>query len=257
VPRQPEHSRLTPADWHAQYLRQARWTQATRNQLYRRANLLRVERVLDVGCGTGAITDELARRTRGEVTGVDLDPAIVAFARQYAPDVRFEQGDALALSFPDAHFDVVCCHFVLLWVGDPERAVREMARVTRAGGSVLVCAEPDYGARIDWPDLPLAQWQEEGLRRQGADPRMGRKLRQLLIAAGLQADVDVLPSLWSSRALRENFEREWTWIAHDVSAFIPASELERVRALARAAIEEGTRLSYLPLFYAMARKPEI
>ena len=254
MPRQPEHCRLTEADWHTQFLRQAEWTQATRSQLYRRANLLRAERVLDAGCGTGVITAELARRTRGEVTGLDLDPAMVAFARQVASDVRFEQGDVLALPFPDGHFDVVCCHFLLLWVKDPERAVCEMARVTREGGSVLICAEPDYGARVDWPDLPVAQWQVEGLRHQGADPLMGRKLRELIAGAGLRGDVGVLPSLWDSRGLRENFEREWAWIAHDAGAFVPEVDLGHARAQAAAAIEAGTRLVFLPIFYALARK---
>jgi ubiquinone/menaquinone biosynthesis C-methylase UbiE len=254
VSRQPEHGGLTPADWHAQFLRQAQWTQATRSQLYRRANLLRAECVLDVGCGTGAITVELARRSRGEVTGIDLDPAMVAFARQVAPDLQFEQGDALALPYPDDRFDVVCCHFLLLWVADPARAVREMARVTRAGGSVLICAEPDYGARVDWPELPIAEWQVAGLRRQGADPLIGRKLRQLLVAVGLAGDVDVLPSLWDHAALRQNFEREWAWIAHDVGASVSSEHLERARAQAYAAIETGTRLVYLPLFYALGRK---
>jgi SAM-dependent methyltransferase len=254
VPGQPEHGGLTTADWHAQFLRQAAWTQATRSQLYRRANLLRAQRVLDVGCGTGAITAELARRSRGEVTGIDLDPAMVEHARQYAPDARFELGDALDLSFPDETFDVVCCHFLLLWVKDPERAVREMARVAREGGSVLICAEPDYGARVDWPALPLAEWQAEGLRRQGADPTIGRKLRALLTAAGLRFDVGVLSSLWDPKALQENFEAEWAWIAHDVGAFVPEADLARARAQAQAAVEAGTRLVYLPLFYALARK---
>ena len=73
---------MNTSDWHAQFQRQAQWTQATRNQLYRRANLLRAERTLDVGCGTGVLTEELARRTRGEVTGLDIDPAMIAFARR-------------------------------------------------------------------------------------------------------------------------------------------------------------------------------
>jgi SAM-dependent methyltransferase len=245
---------LTCAEWHSQFLRQAEWTQATRSQLYRRANMLRAERVLDVGCGAGVITAELARRTRGTVTGLDLDPEMVTFARQFAPGVRFEQGDALDLPYPNEHFEVVCCHFVLLWVADPERAVREMARVTCEGGSVLICAEPDYGARVDWPALPVAEWQVEGLRRQGADPLIGRKLRGLLAAARLRADVGVLASLWDPRALRENFEPEWALIERDVGAFVPEADLARARAQAWAAVETGTRLVYLPLFYALARK---
>jgi ubiquinone/menaquinone biosynthesis C-methylase UbiE len=251
----------TLSEWHAQFQRQARWTQATRNQLYRRANLLRAERVLDVGCGTGVLTEELARRTRGEVTGLDLDPSRVAFARALGRheraqggEVRYQEGNALDLPYPEDHFEVVLCHFLLLWVVDPQRAVHEMARVTRRGGCVLVCAEPDYGGRIDWPELPIREWQCAGLRRQGADPRIGRRLRQLLSAAELDADVGVLPSLWDGDALRENFDREWTWLARDVGEAVEAETFARVQAQARVAVEAGTRLVYLPIFYALGRK---
>jgi hypothetical protein len=60
--------------------------------------------------------------------------------------------------------------------------------------------------------------------------------------------------LWDSKALRENFEAEWAWIAHDAGRFVPEAYLARARAQARAAVEAGTRLVYLPLFYALARK---
>ena len=158
----------TVADWHAQFARQAGWTQALRSQLYRRAGLLQAERVLDVGCGTGAITEELAQRTRGTATGLDINPECLAFARQQPGRARYEQGNALSLPYPAQHFDIVCCHFLLMWVGDPARAVREMARVLRRDGTVLICAEPDYGGRLDWPDLPIRQWQIDGLRRAGS-----------------------------------------------------------------------------------------
>ena len=118
----------------------------------------------------------------------------------------------------------------------------------------MICAEPDYGGRVDWPALPLREWQSEGLRRQGADPEIGRRLRQLLVDAGLQADVGVLPSLWDADALRESFEFEWDWLARDVGQAVDGATFARAKAQARAAVEAGTRLVYLPVFYAIARK---
>jgi len=155
-----------------QFARQAAWTRAVRSQLYRRVNLLRARRVLDVGCGSGVVTEELAARTRGQVIAIDVDAAMIAAARARGGRAVYQEGDACRLPFPDGHFDVVVCHFLLMWVDDPARAVCEMARVTRPGGAVLVCGEPDYGGRVDWPDLPIGQWQAAALQRQGADPFM-------------------------------------------------------------------------------------
>jgi ubiquinone/menaquinone biosynthesis C-methylase UbiE len=195
-------SHLTVEEWHAQFTRQARWTRAIRTQLYRRVNLLRAERVLDVGCGTGVITEEMAARCKGQVIGVDVDPAMVEFAQE-GSRAEYLGGDAHQLDFPDGHFDVVACHFLLMWVSNPILVVREMARVTKLGGAVLACAEPDYGGRIDYPqELPLARWQAEALRREGADPFMGRKLPALFTEAALSANVGVVPSLWDNEALR-------------------------------------------------------
>ena len=242
------------AAWHEQAARQARWTQATRNQLVRRARLLQAERVLDVGCGTGAITDELARRTRGNVTGLDVDPQRLALARQRGAPVHYEQGDALDLPYPDGHFDIVACHFFLLWVADPQRAVCEMARVTKKRGTVLICAEPDYGGRLDWPDLPIRAWQIDGLRRQGANPLVGRQLRQLLTGAGLRAEVGILPSHWDVPSLEAQFEAEWALLQADVGGTVDPETFAQAQARAREAIEAGTRLVYVPTFYGLGRR---
>ena len=256
-------SDLTVEEWHAQFIRQARWTRAVRNQLYRRANLLRAERVLDVGCGTGVITEEMAARCKGQVIGVDVDAAMVEFALRLcsgqAQDrpgrAEYRVGDAHQLDFPDGHFDVVACHFLLMWVSNPALAVREMVRVTRPGGAVLACAEPDYGGRIDYPEeLPLARWQAEALRREGADPFIGRKLPALFTQAGLSANVGVIPSLWDKEALRAEFEAEWALMERTLAGMVSEDELRRYKQVDWQAIEDGQRLIFVPIFYAVGRK---
>jgi ubiquinone/menaquinone biosynthesis C-methylase UbiE len=242
------------AGWHRQFARQARWTQGTRDYLYRRAGLRQAERVLDVGCGTGAITAELARRTEGLVTGIDIDPQMVAYARQHDSGARYEHGDALDLPYPDQHFDIVTCHYLLLWLRDPLLALREMARVARAEGSVLVCAEPDYGGRLDWPDLPLREWQILALRKQGADPFIGRLLRHLLVEARMAPEIGVMASVWDLGSIRAEFEAEWAMLWQDVGGTVDAQTFQAARARARAAVDAGTRLVFMPTFYAYARK---
>lgn len=104
------------------------------------------ERVLDVGCGSGAVTREIARRVgcRGFAVGVDPSPALLAVARELAEEaglddrIEFCEGDALRLPFPDWSFDVVVCVTVLSHVPRGEAAVPELVRVLRPGGRLGV-----------------------------------------------------------------------------------------------------------------------
>ena len=177
----------TSKEWHAWFTQQASWTQQTRRWLYRQARLSQANDVLEVGCGTGVIAEELARLGPARVMGLDIDPAMLTFTRQWESRVTYVQGDIHTLPFPDGVFDIVACHYLLLWLAEPVQGVREMARVARPGGHVLACAEPDYGGRIDHPPelVRLGQLQVDALRRHGADPEMGRRLGELFAAADL------------------------------------------------------------------------
>jgi SAM-dependent methyltransferase len=245
---------MTPEEWDAQFSRQATWTLGTRSHLYRRANVLRAGRLLDVGSGTGAVTEELANRTRGQVVGVDLDPTMVAYAQARGGRADYQPGDAHDLPFRNGLFDVTVCHFLLMWCHDPVQASREMIRVTQPGGAVLICAEPDYGGRIDHPDMPLGHWQAEALRSEGADPFLGRKLRKTLTLPGARrVELGVIPGLWDLDTLQAEFHAEWALWERSLEGRVPAGELARVKAADLAAIESGDRLAFMPVFYAFVR----
>ncbi|MGP3977969.1 demethylmenaquinone methyltransferase [Streptomyces sp. 8N114] len=94
------------------------------------------ERCLDVACGTGVSTEELAQ-SGATVIGIDRSPGMVACGAARSLDLRV--GDALALPFEAATFDAVTIMFGLRNVVDPGAALREMARVTRPGGRLVVC----------------------------------------------------------------------------------------------------------------------
>ena len=104
------------------------------------------ERVLDVGCGSGAVTREIARRVGagGRVVGLDPSPALLAVARDLAAEagladrLDFREGTALRLPFPDGSFDAVVCVTVLSHVPGGETAIPELARVLRPGGRLGV-----------------------------------------------------------------------------------------------------------------------
>jgi demethylmenaquinone methyltransferase/2-methoxy-6-polyprenyl-1,4-benzoquinol methylase len=119
----------------------------------RAADLARVgpgSTALDVATGTGDLAIELARRG-AEVTGSDFAPAMLEIARRKAPGLRFEEGDALGLAYPDASFDAVTVGFGARNFADLDRGVAEMARVTRPGGRVVVL-------EITTPEKPPLSW---------------------------------------------------------------------------------------------------
>jgi SAM-dependent methyltransferase len=98
------------------------------------------QRVLDVGCGPGALTAELLRRLEPEdVAAVEPSAPFVAAARARHPGVDIRQAPAESLPFDDGAFDAALAQLVVHFMADPLRGIGEMARVTRAGGAVAAC----------------------------------------------------------------------------------------------------------------------
>jgi demethylmenaquinone methyltransferase/2-methoxy-6-polyprenyl-1,4-benzoquinol methylase len=105
---------------------------------------------LDVATGTGDLAIALARRG-AEVTGSDFAPAMLELAKRKAPGLKFEEGDALNLTYPDDSFDAATVGFGARNFADLDRGLREMARVTRPGGKVVVL-------EITTPQKPPLSW---------------------------------------------------------------------------------------------------
>jgi ubiquinone/menaquinone biosynthesis C-methylase UbiE len=106
------------------------------------------QRVLDVGCGSGVLTEELARRVGAEqVSGIDPSPLLEACAER-VPGAELERGTAEALPWPDDSFDAAVAQLVIHFMDDPAAGAAEMARVTRPGGVVAACSW-DFSGGMD------------------------------------------------------------------------------------------------------------
>ena len=240
-------------DWHIRYLQQASWTQELREYLFQRTGVVDAERVLEVGCGTGAVLSGMQTRSPH---GLDLRYDSLMEARVHAPAVCLTCGDALELPYADESFEVSFCHFLLLWVRDPQRAVSEMKRVTRRGGHVLALAEPDYSARVDEPvELAgLGRWQAGSLRRQGADPSLGARLADLFYRAGIELVETGAIQRRENEALRSSEgELEWAVMVHDLAGSVPLEELRRLKEVDVRARAHGTRILHIPTYFAWGR----
>ena len=111
------------------------------------AGLSRGRRVLDVGCGPGALTAELVRRQgTARVSAVDPSPSFVAAVRERLPGVDARLAAAEQLPFPDGSFEVVLAQLVVHFMADPVAGLREMGRVA-GGGTVAACVWDYAGGR--------------------------------------------------------------------------------------------------------------
>ena len=182
--------------------------------------------VLDVGCGPGSITRDLAERVApGVVTALDQSEEALAKARATVGDlstVVFTVGDVHALDFADDQFDIVHAHQVLQHVADPVAALREMRRVAKPGG-IVAARDADYEAMTWFPASPgIADWlalYRAVARANGGQPDAGRQLKAWARAAGF-TDIICSASTWTYATAAER--RWWSTVWQDrltVTAF--------------------------------------
>jgi ubiquinone/menaquinone biosynthesis C-methylase UbiE len=153
-----------------------------------RAPFVEGARVLEVGCGTGIITAELAELPGvAEVTGVDPSPSFVGRARRRAPSLQFQVADGRSLPFADQTFHGVVFATTLCHIPGPERALAEAHRVLRPGGYLLIY-DGDYvtSTVAIGPHDPLQECVEAAVSTLVHDPWLVRRLGPLARDAGFE-----------------------------------------------------------------------
>lgn len=251
-----------PAD---QYLDQAAGhLAAVKAEILRRLELAPGHRVLDVGCGNGTDVLEMARHVgdTGEVVGVDVSEEAIAGAIARIPSAgvtaSFQVASAYSLPFPDGGFDACRSERMVQHLTDPVDGVREMIRVTRPGGRILV-ADPDHGM---WaPDLTdresvrtVLSWWFDNIR----NPWIGRRLPGVLVAAGARdIRVTVMPVVLQGLAAADGLTGLMDAVhrAGEVGV-IPAARARALREEALGLDADGGFLMFGAMALAEGRRPE-
>lgn len=244
---------MDPARFHEHYLLQAQWLAPARHYLYRKSGLAHRGRILDLGCGSGVIADEMRRISGRPVLAVDRDPEMVAFARGAYPQNEYLVGDERSLAKLGSRFDLAVISFVLMWQPRPLLFLKRIRKLLADGAALMVLAEPDYGGRIDFPE-PLGFIKDIFTRHIAAtegDPFIGRRLASLLAAAGFTADVELASAIdFPSSASHGAWERDWRFW-QELAGF-GAGTLRKILRLEKKAAARHERLVLFPVFCALA-----
>ena len=247
--------------WHTRFVNQAVWTHELRRYLLANIKTEPINRMLDVGCGTGALFAEILEFfPEAHISGLDINPKYLDFARRNAPEAQLAVGDACYMPFSNNSLDLVYFHYFMLWIPTPGKVLSEIRRVLRTGGLLFAFAEPDYEGRIDYPGTltEMGQLQNRSLEIQGANPHAGRRLVSQLQAAGFSnIQAGILGSQWQPDRIDINLNSEWWVLRQDLETLVDQETLENYILLDRAAWEAGERVLYVPTFYAAAVNPPL
>lgn len=203
-------------------------------------------KVLDVGCGPGGLTGELARRVGPENVGaIDPAPQFVAACRERHPGADVREGVAEALPWPDGLFDATLSSLVVAFMRDADHGVREMARVTRSGGAVAACMWDVAGGGMTMLSMFSAAARKLGLEVTGERSRPGvlqGDLGQRFRGAGLQ---DVVEGELEAHADYADFDDFWEPFTFAVGpageylASLPTDQQARLREACKTAVPAG------------------
>jgi SAM-dependent methyltransferase len=242
---------------------QALETAEERLPLYLKVGLKDSHLVLDVGCGSGFVTRDIAQLTKGTVVAIDGSTHLLSVSQKILKEYKNTtlcNADAQQLPFADNSFQLVTCNLLLMWADDPQAVVNEMARVVKPKGKILASLEPDYGGKIHWPENknvdPL--FAGEAIRKKGGDPHIGRKLRKLFVTAGLETIIGIGNNrIWSC-------EEDKHYYLHSRDFYIKIlkdagrseKEIDQWEYEFLRSLDEGVQLNFFPQFYAIGTKPK-
>lgn len=234
---------------------------------YIQPHLVQAGSVLDVGCGSGVITAEIARlRNDIQVVGIDMQPKRfleVTQENQYLKNLAFVPGDASDMPFPDNSFDFVFTRFLLEYMKKPEQVIDEIVRVARKGAKIML-QDLDGQLLTNYPENESLQSRRQKvldyLATTGFDPYIGRKLFFLSKKAGLtDITLNIEPYHMVVGAMNSKDQKLWELkldiiMPHAAVALGSKEEAQKLKSDFLKYLMDESTLTFSNLFTLIARK---
>jgi len=250
----PEHSNL---DWNQRFTVQAEWTKPLRKFLIKQSGIQNSSSVLEVGSGSGVILRDTFDLVGNHPVGIDFDLDRLSENKAIKPDEVVACADVFHLPFQVNTFDFVISHYFFLWLKDPVQALKEVKRVLKPGGTAIAFAEPDYAARIEYPEhfQALADAQTSSLINQGINPETGRSLPSFFSGSGFtEIQYGLSGFQIPIQELSKDWESEWKMLQYDLHGKYSTKELNQYKFNDKKARLGGSRVSWIPTFYTIGKK---
>jgi len=251
----------TPERWAEILKKQADFTKKYRHNLYEKVDIKSKKAILDIGCGTGAVTEDIASLTDGYITGIDFDDKKLEYAKPLVSEsIRILQADVLQLPFKDLTFDLVVFNIVLTHINQQQKAVNEMVRVTCENGIVLATMEPDYAGILNYPESKASPVFRKDFEEIGVEMQTGRKLKYFFRKAGLETEIGLYTDYFE--AAKEDSEKK---VEEFLKHFGRSEEvlakhgwtgeqIEEYKQEQLELIKNDLAFSFCPCFYAIGKK---
>ncbi|MHA1794209.1 MAG: class I SAM-dependent methyltransferase [Promethearchaeota archaeon] len=256
--------------WHHRFTQQLGWTSNARNYIYRKLDFMAKETFLEIGCGTGALLEEVTRRfimprikngKKAEMHALDKDREFLQQARKNLnrvnDDVKFYLGNANSLPLDDNSMDIIFCQYFLMWNDDDEqdRILNEVMRVLKPGGWFICFAEPDYSNIIDIPENAIVDLFINSLMKAGANLE-AKKFIERIFKSFKAVHVKNISKPWKSKEWKTHFDDEWSFF-HEVLVkenIIDEKTFLQLKLKDVEFIKNEKKCTYLPVYAAFGRK---
>jgi SAM-dependent methyltransferase len=244
-------------NWHERFLHQSSWTENIRDYLLQNIPFTKDTMLLETGSGSGVILSDLTSKKPGQFVGIDNDFERCVMSTRNYRNIHINNADVYSLPFPAFSFDLVICHYFLLWLTNPNSALQEIYRVLKPGGFFLAFAEPDYSRRVDLPRPldSLGKLQVKSLQSQGVNTIAGKELPSQIAhigfhlqkfgVTGYEHPIPGIPNWWES---------EWQVLEHDLLPYLSVEKISTYKELDRVNWLSGNRVLWVPTSYALSQK---